>query len=125
MQPKDLQKYKEQAVNTMTPGELLLVLYSELTKRLTQAQLALDKENYPIFEDALDRASNIVQYLDDTLDRNYEISTNLSQLYEYFTYELTRAKIGRHKDRIERVCSMARELQSAFEQANNSVKAGE
>lgn len=125
MQPKDLQRYKEQAVNTMTQGELLLVLYSELVKRLTQAELALDKENYPIFEASLDRAASIVQYLDDTLDRNYEISANLSQLYEYFSYELIRAKLGRHKDKIAHVCAMVRELQTAFEQANSSTSTSE
>ena len=34
------QHYKEQTVNTMTPGEMLNLLYDELLKRLTMAELA-------------------------------------------------------------------------------------
>ena len=62
----------------------------------------------------------IIQYLDDTLDRQYPISKNLAQLYEYFTYELGRVKIGRRKDLLEHVKSMIEELRDAFRQAQKS-----
>ena len=41
------QGYKEQGINEMTPGELLLLLYDELIKRLLRADLALGKADYP------------------------------------------------------------------------------
>lgn len=44
MDMRGFQQYKEQSVNTMTQGELLLLLYDELVKRLTQAELALNKD---------------------------------------------------------------------------------
>ena len=50
MEMRGFQQYKEQSINTMTQGELLLLLYDELVKRLTQAELALSKENWPVFE---------------------------------------------------------------------------
>ena len=90
---KGFNQYKEQSINTMTQGELLLLLYDELYKRLAQAELTLEKQEYPVFENCVDRAVAIIQYLDDTLDRKYDISQNLTQLYEYFTYELGRVKI--------------------------------
>lgn len=117
MDPKGFQQYKEQAINTMTQSELLLLLYSEALKRMTQAELALDKENFPIFEAALDRAIDIINYLDDTLDRQYEISGQLTRLYDYFTYELGRAKIGRRKEPIIEVRTMVKELQDTFREA--------
>ncbi len=119
MDPKGFQQYKEQAINTMTQSELLLLLYSEALKRMTQAELALDKENYPIYEAALDRAIDIINYLDDTLDRQYEISGQLTRLYEYFTYELGRAKIGRRKQPIQEVRAMVKELQDTFREAQS------
>lgn len=122
---KGFQQYKEQAVSTMTQGELLLLLYSELSKRIMQAELLLKKEDYPAFENALDRAISIIQYLDDTLDRKYEISSNLTQLYEYFTYELGRAKIGRRVEVIENVYTMVKELQESFEQAQKQTNTEE
>ena len=44
------QQYKAQALSTMTQGELLMLLYDELIKRLTRAELALKKQDYETFE---------------------------------------------------------------------------
>lgn len=55
MDARGYQQYKEQSINTMTQGELLLLLYDELVKRATRAELALDKQDYPLFEASIDR----------------------------------------------------------------------
>ena len=94
MDLKGYQQYKEQSIATMTQEELLLLLYAELVKRLMQAELALDKKEYPLFEASVQRGIEIIDYLDSTLDRKYEISHNLGRLYEYFDYELGRACAG-------------------------------
>ena len=124
MDMKGYQQYKEQSVNTMTQGELLLLLYDELYKRLSQAELMLDQQNYPVYESSIERAVAIIDYLDSTLDRQYPISSNLAQLYEYFTYELGRAKIGRRKEVLSHVKSMVGELRDAFRQAQKSGDSG-
>lgn len=124
MDMRGFQQYKEQSVNTMTQSELLLLLYDELFKRLTQAELALDKENWPLFDASVQRAIEIIDYLDSTLDRNYDISKNLAQLYEYFTYELGRVKIGRRKELLTHVKTMVSELRDAFRQAAKSGESG-
>ena len=124
MDMKGFQQYKEQSVNTMTQGELLLLLYDELYKRLSQAELMLDQQNYPVYESSTERSVAIIDYLDSTLDRQYPISGNLAQLYEYFTYELGRAKIGRRKEVLSHVKSMVAELRDAFRQAQKSGDSG-
>ena len=124
MDMKGYQQYKEQSVNTMTQGELLLLLYDELYKRLSQAELMLDQQNYPVYESSIERSVAIIDYLDSTLDRQYPISGNLAQLYEYFTYELGRAKIGRRKEVLSHVKSMVAELRDAFRQAQKSGDSG-
>lgn len=121
---KGFQQYKEQSVNTMTQGELLLLLYDELYKRLAQAELMLDQQNFPVYETSIQRAVDIIDYLDSTLDRQYPISGNLTQLYEYFTYELGRAKIGRRKEVLTHVKFMVGELRDAFRQAQKSGDSG-
>jgi flagellar protein FliS len=108
----------------MTQGELLLLLYDELYKRLAQAEIMLDQQNYPVYEASIERAVAIIDYLDSTLDRQYPISGNLAQLYEYFTYELGRAKIGRRKEVLTHVKSMVGELRDAFRQAQKSGDSG-
>ena len=124
MDMKGFQQYKAQSVNTMTQGELLLLLYDELYKRLSQAELMLDQQNYPVYEASIARAVAIIDYLDATLDRQYPISKNLAQLYEYFTYELGRAKIGRRKEILTHVKTMINELRDAFRQAQKSGDSG-
>ena len=121
MDMRGYQHYREDALNTMTQGELLLLLYDELIKRLTQAQLTLEKGQYPAFETAVDKATAIIRYLDDTLDRQYPISAQLTRLYEYFCYELSRVKAGRNRTELDRVKQMAGELRESFREAEKNT----
>ena len=115
------QGYKEQGINDMTPGELLLLLYDELVKRLVRASLALNKENWPLFDASVDRCLDILRYLDDTLDMQYPISHNLNRLYDYFSYELNRVKAGRNETELERVKTMVSELRDTFREAHKTT----
>lgn len=121
MDMRGYQHYREQSVNTMTSGELLLLLYDELVKRLTQAEISLDKQDYPTFEGAVTRSVDIIHYLDDTLDRQYPISAQLTRLYEYFCYELSRVKAGRNRTELARVKRMACELRESFRTADKNT----
>lgn len=40
------QQYKQQSVNTMTKGELLILLYDEAVKRLSRAEMALKSNDF-------------------------------------------------------------------------------
>ena len=113
------QGYKEQGINDMTPGELLMLLYDELVKRLLR--LALDKKDYALFEASVDRSLDIIRYLDDTLDVQYPISRNLNRLYDYFSYELNRVKAGRNKTELDRVKTMVGELRDSFREAQKTA----
>ncbi len=75
------------------------------------------------FDAAVDRSVAIIHYLDDTLDRQYPISAQLTRLYEYFCYELSRVKSGRNKTELERVKRMAGELRESFRTAEKSSSA--
>ncbi len=111
------QHYKEQTVNTMTPGEMLNLLYDEMLKRLTRAELALEKEDYELFEQSIQRATDIVTYLKDTLNYDYEISAELRRMYDFFLYEFSRIRAGRNSDVIEEVRPLIIELRDAFKEA--------
>jgi len=117
MYTKGFQQYKEQSIDTMTQAELLLTLYDELVKRLTRAEIALEKKEYEVLEASVDRSNEIINYLRGTLDRSYEISGNLWQLYEFFGYELARVKFGRNAEELQRVKRMVCELRDAFRTA--------
>lgn len=115
------QRYKEETVMTMTQGELLLLLYDELLKRLRAAELLAEKEDYDQFEAQVTRAQEIIRYLKDTLDFNYPISNELYQFYDFFLVELGRIKAGRKGERIEKVKTLVQELRDSFEEAEKKV----
>ena len=120
MDARGYQQYKQQSINSMTPGELLLLLYDELVKRSTLASIALDKQDWPTFEAALERCTDIVNYLDETLDHQYPISQDLSRMYDYFTYEMGRIKTGRNRKELERLRPMLADMRDAFRAAEKS-----
>ena len=121
MENNPIQHYKEQSVNTMTPNELLLLLYDELVKNLIRCDLALDKKEYELMEAAVDKSQDIIRYLDDTLDDQYPISRELHRLYDFFDYQLGRVKIGRNKTVLDQVRPMITDLRDTFRQADRNV----
>lgn len=120
MENNPIQQYKEQSVNTMTPTELLLLLYDELVKHLVRCELALQKADYEQLEASADRSMDIVQYLDDTLDRQYPIANDLHRLYDYFGYQLGRVKIGRNKEVLGTIKPMILDLRESFRTAEKN-----
>ncbi len=121
MSNKGYQQYKEQSVMTMTSGELLLLLYDELLKRLKRAELTLEVKEYEVFDQSLDRAVEIICHLKDTLDFNYEISLQLSRLYDYFLYEISRVKASRKERNLIEVQRLIKEIRSAYAEAEQLV----
>lgn len=116
------QNYKDQSVMTMTQGELLIVLFDELIKRLTRAEFAIDNEKFDVFDQSIDRSQEIVEYLKASLDFNYEISAEINRMYDFFLYEISRIKAGRKKEIIAELKPLVKELRDTFEEA--SAKAG-
>ena len=112
------QQYKQQSVLTMTQAEMLLLLYDECIKRLILAEKALDKNDFDTFEAAVQRTKDIITYLTNILNHEYEISQSLYRLYDYFQYELVRLQTGRKKEIIPELKSQIKELRDAFQQAD-------
>lgn len=118
MYQKGYEQYKMQSVNTMTQGEMLLLLYDELLKRLTKAELALDEKLYGVFEQSVTRSTEIVQYLKNTLDMQYQISAELRNMYNFFLFELGRLQAGRNPAVIGELKPLVIDLRDAFKEAN-------
>jgi len=124
MNAKGLQNYKTQSLNTMTQGELLLLLLDELVKRLLRGDMALQQQDYELFEASIQRCVDIVRYLDDTLDNRYAISRDLHRLYDFFCYDLQRIMIGRNKQELDKLRPMITDLRDTFRAAEKSTTEG-
>ncbi|WP_312634306.1 flagellar export chaperone FliS [Oscillibacter sp.] len=117
MEAQGYQQYKQQSVSTMTPGELLIVLYDELVKRAARADIALGQADYPLFEASVDRCLDILHYLDNTLDNQYPISRELHRLYDFFCYDFSRVKAGRNQTELKQLLTMVGDLRDTFRAA--------
>lgn len=124
MDARGLQNYKAQSLNTMTQGELLLLLMDELVKRLMRGDLALQQGDMPLFEASIQRCIDIVRYLDDTLDRRYEVSRGLHRLYDFFCYDLNRIMLGRNKTELDKLRPMITDLRDTFRIAERNAAEG-
>lgn len=112
------QHYKQQSMNTMTSGELLLLLFDECAKRLTKAELSIKSSSFEEFEGAMTRVSEIIKYLDTTLDKSYPISQEIAKLYEYFQFQAARIKAGRNLEAIHELRTMVLDLRKTFQEAD-------
>ncbi len=121
MDNRGYQHYKQNSLDTMTDGELLLMLYDGLVKKLVQTEILMQQQNYTESDKLVDKCIDIVHYLSDTLNSSYEISHSLRRLYEYFCYELVRVKFGHNITELERVKKMVVELRDTFKQADKNV----
>ena len=127
MENHGYQQYREQQgrnILEMGQNELLLLLYDELVKQLTRCDLALKKENYELLDDSADRTIAILRHLDDTLDMKYEVSHGLHRLYDYFTYEMNRVKLGRNQAELDKIRPMLVDLRDTFRAAARNCAEG-
>lgn len=118
------QKYKQQSIMTMTPGELLLKLFDETIKQLHYAQDALTEKRYEQANACMQKSSRIISHLNKTLDMQYEISNNLERLYDFFIHKITQANIYKDPSHIEEILPLIEDLRDAFSQADRQVTAG-
>lgn len=118
------QQYKTQSINTMTKAEMLILLYDELIKRLTRAEMALKNQNYTLFDESVKRCREIVDYLSSTLDKKYAVSKDLERMYEYFQFELARLSAGRKTEVIGEIKPLIIELRDTFKEADK-INSGE
>ncbi len=115
-------QYKEQSIMTMTPGELVILLYDETLKSINQAIFYIeDQKDNEKAEGAIKRAQRIIHYLDGILDYNYDISINLHSLYDFFIRTLVKSNIRKRSEVIKPLIPMIEELRDSFQQAEKKV----
>lgn len=112
------EQYKQQSVNSMTKGEQLILLFDEVVKSLIKSEIAIKENNYELLDASIQKATDIVRYLIEILDRSIPISQDLYRMYDFFLYEFSRIKAGRKIETIVEVKDMVVEMRDAFREAN-------
>ncbi|KQL55727.1 MULTISPECIES: flagellar export chaperone FliS [Bacillaceae] len=85
--------YKQQSVQTASPGELTLMLYNGCLKQLRVAENAIKESHFQQKNEALTKAEAIIKELMITLKTDTEVGENMMRMYEYIHYQLIEANI--------------------------------
>jgi flagellar secretion chaperone FliS len=113
----DSRQYLQRAVQTATPGQLVVMLYDGFQRFTSQARAAFEEGNVGEGGLKLSRAQAIVTELRCTLDMSREpISTNLASIYDWVSDELTASRMQRDLNRLARATQQMGELRGSWAQ---------
>ena len=86
--------YRQNALNTATPGELTLMLYNGCLKFIHQGKQAMEVNDIEKRNIALTKAQNIIRELMVTLKTDSDIGENMMRMYDFIMNRLVDANIN-------------------------------
>ncbi|RPF48380.1 flagellar protein FliS [Hydrogenoanaerobacterium saccharovorans] len=110
------EKYKQQSVMTMTQGEMVVRLYEEIINQLSRAVNCIREKDIEGTNASLQKCQRIINYLKSTLNFKYEVSSNLSSLYDFFNEQIIKSNLKKDTQPIEEILPLVSELKDTFAQ---------
>lgn len=114
-------KYRATSIQTLTPGELIVLLYEEAILSANRAVYHLKANKISDAHDAIIKAENIVLYLMEILDMSVPISQQLFELYEFIYKQLVKANTEKSIPLLGEVVSLLNELKDTWRQAETDI----
>lgn len=115
-------QYKKQSVETMTPVEIVIKLYSEIEKQCAIGMDFVEKKNFAKSNEAFLKAEDCIFALRETLDMSIPISKNLDDLYIFFYNTIVKANISKDLTDLKKVVPMITELRDAWTQISQMTR---
>jgi flagellar secretion chaperone FliS len=107
--------YRESAVLTATPEQLVVMLYDGANRFLTQSSIAMRDGRAGLAGEKLRRAEAIIDELLATLDMSVgEVAERLQALYLFFKEHLMGARLKQDPTKVDEVARLMRELRTAW-----------
>ena len=107
--------YRESAVLTATPEQLVVMLYDGANRFLTQSAIAMRDGRAGLAGEKLRRAEAIIDELLATLDMSVgDIAERLQALYLFFKEHLMSARLKQDAGKVDQVAGFMRELRSSW-----------
>ena len=113
--------YKESAVLTATPEQLVVMLYDGASRFLFQAATAMREGNLAAANSRLQAAEAIVDELTVTLNMEAgDVAERLKGIYVFCRRLTTEARLERNPQKIEQASRLLSELREAWAQVSTS-----
>jgi len=113
--------YRNQAVYTATPGELIVMLFNGALKNINAAAGAIDKRDMESAHNAIIRTENIFFALKASLDEGLEVSRSIKDLYEYIIDRLVNANLKKDKELLTEAYDLTQELRDTWQEAEKKI----
>jgi flagellar secretion chaperone FliS len=118
------QAYRQSAVLSATPEELVVMLYDGARRFLRQAMTAMQEGDIERTHNTLRRAELIIAHLDGTLDYEQgQISERLHSVYQFCLAHLNRGRMGQDARMLEEVNGLLGELRQSWAEIANRGEA--
>jgi len=111
------QQYQYNSIMSASPERLVLMLFEGAIKFVKLARKAILEKDMEGANNNLTRAQDIIAELDRSLDMSYDISKNLTDIYDFLYRQLVDANIKKDAEILDVVESMLDELKGTWEQA--------
>ena len=116
------QAYKEAAILTASPEQLVVMLYDGAIRFLRQGEMAMREGMVAQTNDRLQRAEAIVDELLSTLNMEAgDISVRLQSIYVFSRKLLVEARVERDPAKVAQVVTFLAELREAWAQIAGSA----
>lgn len=113
--------YKNSAVETASPGKLLLMLYNAAIRNLDSAMQRIAEKDLEAAHKLIIKTQDIITEFMCTLNMDYEISGKLLSLYEYLHHRLIEANVRKDVEIITEVQGFLVELRDTWQEAVNKT----
>ena len=104
--------------------QLITILYEMVLLYVDEAEDALDADNKMEFKSAVRKIRGCIDELTASLNFDYELAQNFSQLYLYVNRELVKASSHYDKENLEHIRFVIGKLHEAYEQVENQDTSG-
>lgn len=111
------QRYQQNAVNGAERENLTLMLYNGAIRFIKQGIKHLEEKNIQEVHNSVIRVQEIIAYLSDTLNMEYQISGNLFSLYEYINRRLLEVNIKKDSETLDEVLGLVEDLRNMWMEA--------
>ena len=117
-------QYKEQSLQTLTRGEVVVKLFEEASKQVSMAIFAISGSNMGQSFNCIYKAQRIIAALRASLDDKYPISKELDELYLFIYEKLGEANEKKDISLLKDLLGMIDDFKVTFRQADKITRTG-
>jgi flagellar protein FliS len=110
-------KYLENAIQTASPAQLLIMLCDGAIRFSKLAMEAIKKQDFIEANTQIGKVQDIISEFVITLDHSSPIAEGLLKLYDYFSHQLLQANLKKELQPLEEVLQFLMELKETWVQA--------